>query len=334
MTEKMLEENMKEIQRRKQVDDSDHSFEKTGTCNLPLKIPDQNFVLFSTSHVEMAPFCSDPDEPSIKFYGIFPDVDSAKSYCEECNIKNVNIQIHPIQEWGVLAYKPDHLQNPTYIANKISSIVQSYVDERASHNDNFNENKSKQQTGDDVIEETRKVSESVRFEHKSTLREKKKISGVGNISPVYGQKYMVVSFLPDKKYERYPELLFAVHGAFDTEQEADSWIRHVLSEKVTDVDIDIVNSCQWLFPQNIKSSDFGTEKFRGSELNKVMQYHKSEPSKIKQFKEWNESTSSGEQSTSNLKNISSENETQVPGENETQVPGENETETTSIYELD
>ena len=49
MTQKVLEENMKEIQRRKQVDDSDHSFEKTGSCNLPLKLVDQNFVLFSTT---------------------------------------------------------------------------------------------------------------------------------------------------------------------------------------------------------------------------------------------------------------------------------------------
>ena len=71
----------------------------------------------------------------------------------------------------------------------------------------------------------------------------------------------MASFLPDPVYQEVPELLFSIHGAFDTESDADLWIRHVLSEKVKDIDIDIVSSCQWLYPQNAKNTDFTKEHF-------------------------------------------------------------------------
>ena len=143
------------------------------------------------------------------------------------------------------------------------------------------------ETGTETVDSLEECSSSVKFAHKNKLRKMKKNTGVSSIQPLNGQKYLVASFLPDATFEIYPELLFQVYGAFGTENEADHWIRHVLSDTIKDVNIDIVDVCQWLFPQKLKSSDFGKEEFRSLELDKVMKYHKAEPSKVKQFEEWN-----------------------------------------------
>jgi hypothetical protein len=287
MANKILEENMKEMQRRREVSEniSDTSFPKHGTCNLPLKIPGQNIVLFSTSHIKMYPSISEPDDPAVKFYGIFPDNESAQEYINEVGLRNINLQLHPTQEWGVLVSQEDHLNNE-YINEKKNNILNYYLKQREELNAEFDNNVGSKSTGENTLEPIKPASSSSRFDHKNTLRGMKKISGLGNVNPIYGQKYFVVSFLPDP-LGTVPELLFTVHGAFDTQSDADLWIRHVLSEYIKDVDIDIVNSCQWLFPQKIQGKDFSEEKFRGEELNNVMHYHKSEPSKIKQFDEWN-----------------------------------------------
>ena len=94
----------------------------SGTCNLPLKIQDQNIVLFSTSHVKMAPIIAEPDDPAIKFYGIFPDSECAQDYIKEVGLHDINLQLHPVQEWGVLVSQEDHL-NIEYLNEKKKNIL-------------------------------------------------------------------------------------------------------------------------------------------------------------------------------------------------------------------
>lgn len=292
MANKILEPNMMEMQRRRSQKDSDDtkSFEKTGRCHLPLYLENQKIVLFSSSHVAMSPFCSDPENPGIKIYGIFPDMDSIYEYIDSNKLLNtVNIQTHPVHSWAVVVSSEDKLSNAEYIDMKVKKILEYEEAERTDLNEEFDANVKDKKCGDSSMKESRKVSESTTFDHKKMLRDLKKTHNLSSVQPIYGQKFLVASFVPDNVYDKVPEFLFKVYAAFDSEDEADAWVRHVLSEDCTDFNIDVVSSCQWLYPQSIKSSDFVKEKFRGEELNNVMQYHKNEPSKVKQFKDWNDS---------------------------------------------
>ena len=99
---------------------------------------------------------------------------------------NVNLQIHPIQQWAVLASCPEHLERE-YTTSKIDSVLQYYIDQRKKFDSEFNQNVSSAKTGEELVEDLKTVSSSMEHAHKSKLRELKKISGVSSITPCMGR---------------------------------------------------------------------------------------------------------------------------------------------------
>ena len=285
---RVLQPHVEEIQRRRDCVEHSLTFDKSGNCTLPLHLPGQGVALLSTSHVSMAPRCSDVDNPGIIFYGVFEDTDDARNFVgsqEYLRSGRVNVQVHPLHTWGMLASNADRLQDANVVHAHIDKVLAAHREVRNANDVEFEENHAERKTGEGTVQAPSKVNS---FAHKTELRDCKKVpsSGIYGVAPPYGQKVAVVSFVTDLDGTDAKEPLFNVYGVFDSETEADCWIRHVLADHVTDVDIDVVACCQWLFPQNVKGSDVGKEVFRGDELNKIMQHHKSEPSRISNFEEW------------------------------------------------
>lgn len=286
--QRALQPYVEEMQRRQSSTQHSSSFEKRGSCSLPLHLPGQEFALLSTSHAEMAPRCVDVNDPGIIFYGIFEDMDSLRDYVaahEALHCGKVNVQAHPLREWGVLASSAERLADSSFVREHADGLLIAETDTQARHTAEFNENHSERKTGEGALEKALLVDS---FSHKEKLRSLKKVSSLAvSVPPPYGQKFLVVSFVPDAVGGKFKEPLFKIYGTFESEEDADTWVRHVLSEHVMDVDIDVVACGQWLFPQSARGSDISKEVFRGGELNKIMQQHKSEPGRISSFEAWN-----------------------------------------------
>ena len=60
--------------------------------------------------------------------------------------------------------------------------------------------------------------------------------------------------------------------------------RHFESGRVADVDIDVVRTCAWAFPQRMRSADAPKEVVRSPELNSVRQAHRQNPQDVTRFR--------------------------------------------------
>lgn len=288
---KPLEKNIKEIRRRREVfealqkDDNPCVPYDMTTSELPY-VGSQRFVLFTTSHVRMPPIASDPDRPGIRFYGLFPDQESAAEHAENLKMLGVNIQLHPVNSWCLMASCEEHLLDAEYSNNKIASLLHLQRQRHELAHKDVRENVSNARMGDGVEKAPEQASESVRFAHKATLRDKKKTTGMSVfVQPFTGQRYIAVSFVSDPTCPDTPEPLFRVYGAFDSIQDAEKWIKARLVHYVFESDIDILSTCQWIFPLSAYK-ELPCEVYRNSELHAIMDYRRNAPEIVQNFKDW------------------------------------------------
>eukprot|EP00965_Chrysotila_dentata_P228049 6196375-Pleurochrysis_carterae.AAC.1 len=293
-----VENNIIEIQRRRKcVEDKDAErlqsntaiSEKCTTQFVCIEQPHQRSVLFSISHVEVPPISCDIDDPAIKVYGLFADDDAAREYASIIKTQD-SLFLHPAQKWGVMAHSIKRMLHAESRDAHINALLLRNQQRMQEHKQSFEADRlvevdHKSQSNGSADHPARAPDTSA-FKHKDKLRKLKKTSGVSTIQPLPGQRYLVVSFLPDTISPEIPEPLFCVYAAFDMEEEAKSWIEQNLLSLVQDVDIDIVMACQWLQPQHVTSKHVQNEKFRDDELDRVMQHKRQEPGKVKTYTQW------------------------------------------------
>ena len=291
----MFQSHHDEIARRRTVEEevgrgggfSSFAPSKNDCERLPFCLPEQAFVLYSISHKEMAPVCKDIYDPSIRIYGCFNDADAALEYAHGTGLaqSGVSLQIHPLREWAIASSTPERLQNSK---EKLEEILEFYRTQRVVTRAEFEENVRDKKMGETYVDaEKEDTIKPGLFEHKCTLREKKKTAAFFHSPPPNAQAVAVVSFLPDpcSSAANGAEFAFQVFGALETLEQADKWVRETLADKVPDIDIDIVQAGTWLFPQNA-SKKIAKTVYRQDELNKIMTNHAQQPSKVAAFEEW------------------------------------------------
>ena len=106
---------------------------------------------------------------------------------------------------------------------------------------------------------------------------------ISNQLDVRGQKLCVISFVKDDSV--IPQFLFQVYAFFEKEDECNAYIRNVCGDKVQDFDIDVVSTCQWIFPQQMTYDKVNKEIFRSDELDRIMSSHRNQPKEVARFKE-------------------------------------------------
>ena len=279
---KTIEEAFKpayeEIARRRNSDHSEQLyFEKSEkTTNMGETIPDQLFVLFSLSSEKIPPLSTKPNNPAIRIYGCFQSEEDAKDHAKDIsNIdKNVSLFINKTREWIVAASSIERMQDQALLANIATDRLKEYLKERMEANREFESSVKQEDTERTVREE---------FEQPPVYtHEKSKSHKVKNGMEVHGQKYAVIIFLPDVKPG---EPLFLVYGALETKEEADTWIRNVVCRKVTEYDVHLVSTCEWLFINRMQGDGAQSQRYRTPELEKIMEKAKNQPDEIKQYEE-------------------------------------------------
>jgi len=277
-----FEQHHNEIQRRSQITQQgiidDKKFTKVqDATDFDFHIKDQQFIVFSISQKSFAPVPVDLSNPAVCIYGCFPTNEEAVEFAHEV-IKehgNISVFVDTLHKW-ITAVKDPSCLTESYVEEHKNKLLKKHQEIIHSNLKEFEENVKNQTAG----------SSSPKKEAKEEGKEhtkKGKSHKISNKLDIRGQKLAVVSFVKDTA--EIPEFLFQVYGFFEKEDDANTYVRNVCGDKVEDFDIDVISTCEWVYPQNMNYENANKEIFRSEELDKIMQNHRNQPKEVAKFKE-------------------------------------------------
>lgn len=254
-----------------------------GEVDHPFQDATHSFVLFSTSHVGMRPFSFLPSEPALRIYGTFATTEEAMQHAavvQQCD-PGCDIQMDETHKWIVGCSTKERLAEGEAVEGKREAVLKKYVTERRVAANEFVDNVSNQLTGGSVPKkEEEEEGASCEGKQKAPLH-------ISRMAEVRDQSVVILSCLPDEEGSP-PEFLFKVYRCCSSEAEADAFIRNVAAVEVTDFDLDVVNSCEWVYPQQATGEKIRKEVYRDPELGKIMTSHKTSGSRVADFEKWKE----------------------------------------------
>ena len=215
-------------------------------------------------------------------------VDHAR--CVQAVDASVNLQVSAAHEWFCMAASPEAVADDKALRQHVSDLLASYKEARESADKEFKSNVSKRVGGKGLDGRARAgaAATAANAMDKEALKSFRKAPKIGRSAEVREQSYLAVSFVSDTISE-LPQPLVRVYGAFNTEKEADVYVRNTCGDHVKDHDIYVVCACEWLHPQSIDPSKV-REVFRSEELTSVIKNHKSQGAQCKSFQEWRDNT--------------------------------------------
>jgi len=278
-----FEQHQNEIKRRSEITQQGFQDAKTfervkDSTKYDFVFPNQKFVVFSLSQQYFAPIPTNLDNPALCIYGAFPNKDEAVEYAHSVlkEHSGISIFVDETHKWIAATSGPEHMTDETYVNTHISKILDQHKQMLHMNAKEFQENVEKKQTG-----KSSKKSEEDSTVQESTIQGKSHT--INSKLDVRNQKMAVVSFIKDSA--KVPEFLFQVYAFFDKEEDANAYIRNVCGDHVQDFDIDVVNTCDWCFPQKMSYENANKEIFRSEELDKIMQNHRNQPKEVSRFEE-------------------------------------------------
>lgn len=282
-----FEQHHNEIKRRSQITQQGYTDDKTfskveDSIEYNFQIQDQRFVVFSLSQQQFAPIPTNLKNPAVCIYGAFSTREEAVEYAKDSVLrehKHISIFVDDTHKW-IAAVKNAECLSESYVNEHTQRLIDQHKNMIHMNLKEFEENVKEQKAGSNSkTEEDTNISE-VSEDDKDCKGKSHKIS---NRLDVRGQKVAVVSFVKDDA--DIPEFLFRIYGFFDKEEDANSYIRNTCGDKVEEFDIDVVSTCEWIFPQTMTYQNANKEVFRSEELDRIMKNHKNQPKEVAKFKE-------------------------------------------------
>lgn len=267
------------------------NFEKVAGLDddAPFVNEEQSWVLFSTSHSEMAPLAKDKRFPGLRVYGCFDSAESATDYAKHIlspSDPSCSIQLNRTHEWICACKNAANLANLAYVNTKTSALIASHAVHMKEAKADFNANIVKMQQNTESVElkettdEERPAVKGDEMHDTMKPNVKQKTKPLPKMCELSGQTFMCVSIIQDTQTPNEPEFLFRIYGCFSTIEDADRYVRNVAGQRVTEYDINVVNLLKWIFPT--QEVDVLT-KYRASELTSIMQHHREQPAKVQEY---------------------------------------------------
>lgn len=271
-----------EIKRRGDVTNTEYNskyFDRTDDNALPFIQEDQVYILFSLSHTGFAPVSQTKSAPGLRIYGAFPDQQSLHHYADlvKENDPVCSLLMNKTHEWIVGASSPAHLTDNEHIRAQKDRLLRKHKQTLSKNKAEFECNIAQHQVGECVKKEDLVHADNDIDDKTKVCR---KISSRVHVDD---QRLAAVTVVPDDTQEC--EFLFKVYGFFQNEEQANSWVRNVGGDAVTDFDIDIVSACEWIYPQAMISTNAKREVYRSAELTKIMKNYKSNPDEVRRVEE-------------------------------------------------
>lgn len=241
------------------------------------RLPEQNWVLYSISSSGLAPISLTPKYPSIRFYGAFAKNQDAIEYSKVVRgvDPHCSLLVHPVGVWGLIAKDAETLAKaPEFIQERIDRYDESLLSARTQFDENVREKRQGETTPHDERDE---VVEVKQVPETATAYQQH----LGCHARMANQKFAVVSFIRDMQGDDVTQPLFMVHAFFEDTNDADRYVRDTLSHELTEIDVDVVNTGEWISPQT--ATNHPNCIYRDEELHKIMDNQRKEPGRVARF---------------------------------------------------
>lgn len=279
-----------EISRRQDVAksrlwDETTYFASSGTSmNLPFIIADQEFALVSMGTSVLAPRPMDPTHPALRVYGAFATREEAREHSEIIHAMDAtcSLLIVTLREWVLMPQNEACLQ-PDANKQRRETLLQTHRFKQMNDGDAFQKRIDIRDGGPVVTTQTEDVDDDVETKEAEDLVYKppRKLRVGGEVR---GQNYVALCSIPNPLTG---ECLIKILACFDTNQDADAWAQNVASRYVTDDDIHIGRTCEWVFPNGSAQSVTGP-KYRIDELQRIMDAAERNPKAVQDYRTWKE----------------------------------------------
>tara|TARA_A100001015_G_C14961195_1_gene700980 strand:+ start:204 stop:1136 length:933 start_codon:yes stop_codon:yes gene_type:complete len=273
-----FEPHYKEIQRRRTAPtDEQKYFEKVenGT-EIPFKMDSQKVVLYSISSKEIPPCSTNELSPGLRVYGCFASNEDALEHASDLSrlAPTCSLFLHSTHDWIVIGKTIENMGNQEFINKTLEKNLGDYAKERYQNNKEF-------ESAVTFEEDVERTVKNEKDEIPILYNKKSKSHNLKNGGEVRNQKYAIISFIPDT-VNGTP--IFTVYGCMETKEECEMWIKNTLSREITDFDLHVVSTCEWLF-LNKMTNDNTQIFYRTPELNNIMNKQKSSKREVQDFED-------------------------------------------------
>jgi hypothetical protein len=278
-----------EISRRQNVansrawDETTYFAPSDTSINFPFNSSDQEFALISMGTSVLAPRPVDATRPALRVYGAFATRDEAREHAEVIqSMDSSSLIVVPLREWVLMPQNEACLQ-PDANKRRLETLLQAHRVKQMEDSDAFQCRIDMRDGGSVVTTQTQDVEEDVGTKEAEDLVYKppRKLRMGGEVR---GQNYVAICSIPNAITG---ECLIKILACFDTSQDADTWAQNVASRHITDDDIHIGRTCEWVFPNGSAESVTGS-KYRIDELQRIMDAAERNPKAVQDYKTWKE----------------------------------------------
>lgn len=284
----IFSEHQEEIRRRSavasQFSNDVKGFEQVeDDTTIPFRDEAHSFVVFSLSHREFGPVCSDSNNPGLCLYGAFETYDEAREYAILVSSKHpsYSVLVDETHKWLGGWSSPSHLQDEGHVSSTVSRVLNHHKEKAEQEKAAFEENVREKRCGATTCaSEKEEVGTRGGAENKDSKATEKK-EKISKDLAVEDQSLCSLTVLSDPSDEA--EFMFQVYAFHDKESSANTYIRNVCGNHIVEYNIDVVKARTWIFPQSMDPAKAPREVYRSTELDSIMKTHRGSQGKVDEF---------------------------------------------------
>lgn len=263
--------------------------------NAPFEIPGQSFMLVSMGTAVLGPRPVDVTRPALRVYGGFPTREDAREHSELIATLDDGCSLIVVRqgEWIVMPQNERIRDDAEANKQRCQKKLQCFRAKQADDVDSFRKCVAEQ------VERPLPSSMNTEPEDKDEQEEAEQLvykppKRIRSGAEVRGQTILAMCVIPDE----FGECLFKLLGCFESTVEADRWIQNIGSRRITDDDIFVASTCEWIYPNGDPKE--GTNHYRIKELQLIMDAAEKNPQLVQSYKEWKEAQDGSERAFASL----------------------------------
>lgn len=244
-----------------------------GQVALPLKMANQAVVMFHIAHREQRPNC---EQPAFRVIGVFPNLDEMWRHSEVIGARNCSVWHANTHELVVCCQSTEMQQDSQYCKSQMARLLQLHSQDTKFFDKSVRDRET-QPTGTSLAAMEVKVR-SRPVAPGFQPRGSKGICDLSRDAYLPRQRFAVILVLRDLREsvvngQDVAEPCFAVLAVFADIEEATFYAKHTAHKEYSACDIDIIDTCEWLFPETVDREQI-QEVYGIKGVNEIMEGRK------------------------------------------------------------
>lgn len=228
------------------------------------------YIAFNLAHASRRPRRS--QGAAIRILGCYPNIEALKSHVAQNHTGEIDVHMIPLRKWAAVLRSA----SPEKEIEHLERLGAAYTTMLSEHAQEFQQNVDDKKTGE--------VSTRPEEHHTAEDSTGAEPSPVGRSCELRGQRYAVISILPDLSCEHVHEQepAFIVWATVDDETEAQKLIDGELCILARDVHIDVVSMYEWIPLTGLNLNSI-KEIYRDESLADIMNAKKAESKNVEKY---------------------------------------------------